>query len=285
MKRGFWILLAIAICVLGGALCASAQDAFYIYQPGVLSAQGDLTLESETAYGTRESRLLGEDAFEQALRLRVSGTDWLSLEAWGGMVFQTNEKVKAQNGAQDAAFSGDLYARALNQEDHYLNLGIGLGYLYDYQQTSIPRVRLTINRSWGDFDLTFSGLGEMPIATNEKTAAEGEEAEAEAEKGAYDEIDLVFNTAASYGFTDWFRLGAEAVLEDTEGFWEEEEAEGGAKMVTGPTADFNVAKQFNVRLNTAAVVPITTNSQTRVPGGANQNETGFLGRMVLAYRF
>ena len=290
MNRTFWIFLYAAVLLLGGAALAGAEDAFYIYQPGnFFGAQGDLTLETETAYGTREARLLGDDAFEQGLRLRVSGTDWLSFEAWGGMVFQTNEEVKEENGAQDVAFAGDIYARALNQDDHLINLNFGLGYLYDYQQTSIPRVRVVISRSWGNFDVTLGAVGEIPLKKEEgeEEGEEGEagEEEAEEEEGAYDEVDLAFNAAASYGFTDWFRLGAEAVLEDTEGFWEEEEAEGGAKLVTGPTASFAATDQFHIRLNTAAVVPVTTNNQTRVVGGSNQNDTGFMGRMTLAYRF
>ena len=278
------VLVAVAV---GLAAPAFAEDPFYLYQRGTFGAQGDISFESETAYGNRETRLLGEDAIEQAMRLRIAGADWLSFEGWGGIAMRTGADT-GEDG-NNYAVAGDVFARVLNQEAHYLNLSLGLGYLYDYGETSIPRARLTLARRWGRFDLSFATLAEMPLSgeeEEEEAEAEGEaEEEEEEEEAAYDEVDLMFTLAASYAVADWARLGVESVLEDTEGFWEEEEAEGGAKLLLGPTASFAVAQNFYVRANTAAVIPVTTNQQTRVPGGTTQNDTGFLGRVALGYTF
>jgi len=278
------ICLAALLLLIVGASFAFADEPFYLYQRGYFGAQGDISLETETAYGNRETRLLGADVVEQGLRVRVAGTDWLSFEGWGGFALRTDEN--AEGDGRDSAVSGDVFARVLNQERQFVNLSLGLGYLYDYGQNSIPRARLTVGRQWRDFDLSFSTLAEMPL-TEEKEREEEAEAEGEEEEeaGAYDEVDLIFSAAFSYGLTDWMRLGAESVLEDAEGFWDTEEAEGGAKMLLGPTAYFAATDNMFVRLNAASVIPLTSNQQTRVPGGATNNGPGFLGRIALGYTF
>jgi hypothetical protein len=281
--------LVVSWLVVGllATLAYADNEAYYLYQYNRFGASGNLSLESETAYGSRETRLLGADTWEQALRMRISGTDWLAIEAWGGAAFANEKEDGRRETETRTSFAGDLYFRALNQAQHLVNFSIGAGYLYDYQQTSIPRVRVTLDRSWGPVNWAFSALAEMPLGENEEEGAEeGEVEEAEEEEeGAYDEVDLLVSTALSYGATDWFRPGAEAVLEDMEGFWEEEEAEGGAKLVVGPTLAFAPVKSLSLRLNAAAVVPITTNTQTRVAGGTTQNQTGFLGRLAVGYTF
>jgi hypothetical protein len=145
---------------------------------------------------------------------------------------------------------------------------------------------LTVDRSWGRFDAALSGLAEMPLNESEKeeTRAEEGEQEKEAEGGKYDEVDVLISAAASYGVTDWMRLGVETVLEDMEGFWEDEEAEGGAKLVAGPTMRLDVVDGFSARLNAAAVTPLTSSQPTRV-ADASRSQTRFLGRLALGYRF
>lgn len=308
------VIAAAMLFVLAASGDASAQEQdYYLYQRGGFGLPGDLMIETESAYGTREQRLLAEDAFEQSLRARVNGTNWLSVEAWAGMVFY-NEDEKAQtvedaeaaeeaaeakdeNEDTDTAFAGDVYARVLSQEKAAIDLSLGLGFLYDYGQTSIPRAHLAVQRTWGKVDATFSALAELPLEEEEEeeegededngayVGTEGEEEEEEEEEGAYDEVDLILSAAASYGVAEWSRVGVESVLEDMEGFWEEEEAEGGAKMVLGPTATFLFLENAHARLNLAAVIPMTRNDQTRYPGQADPNTTGFMGRAAIGYQF
>jgi hypothetical protein len=294
------VVAFIVILGLAGAAFGAEQD-YYLYQYGTFGTPGDLTVAAESAYGTRETRLLGKDVYEQSLRARVAGTSRLSVEVWGGLVTndqqpaeETGEENGNESNSRNSSFSGDLYGRLLKQDDQGIDLSVGLGYLNDYQATSIPRARLIVSREFDDWDITGSVLAEVPLGGEEEAeeaAAEGEkefdsEKEEEEESEAkYDEVDLSVSLASSYRFTDWFRLGAEAGLEDMEGFWEEEEAEGGAKSIVGPTASFIPWKNMSVRMNLAAVIPITMNSQTRVPNGTDRNGAGFLGRLAVGYTF
>ena len=49
-----------------------------------------------------------------------------------------------------------------------------------------------------------------------------------------DAVDLITTLGWLQSVGHGFRLGVEAVGEDLEGFWEAEEAEGGAKLYAGP---------------------------------------------------
>ncbi|MCB1155006.1 hypothetical protein KDL45_15225, partial [bacterium] len=168
----------------------------------------------------------------------------------------------------------------------------GAGYLYDYQQTSIPRAHLKVDREWGKLDAAFSVLGEIPLGEDEEeeeaeaqAGVNGLEEEDEEEEGEYDEIDLVLSAGASYQVADWSRLGAEAEMEDMEGFWEDDEAEGGAKLLLGPTATFAFLDNAHARVNVAGIIPLTSNDQTRVPGDQNTNKSGVMARAALGYTF
>lgn len=50
-----------------------------------------------------------------------------------------------------------------------------------------------------------------------------------------DEIDAIMTLAAARRFGKGFSFGVEAVGEDLEAFWEQNEAEGGARVLTGPS--------------------------------------------------
>ena len=50
-----------------------------------------------------------------------------------------------------------------------------------------------------------------------------------------DAIDVIFSAGVHYNFAPGFYGGVEAIGEDLEGFWDKEEAEGGAKLLVGPS--------------------------------------------------
>jgi hypothetical protein len=54
-----------------------------------------------------------------------------------------------------------------------------------------------------------------------------------------DAIDVITSLGIQYRLWDNFYAGVEALGEDLEGFWEEEEAEGGAKILVGPSINLS----------------------------------------------
>ena len=79
--------------------------------------------------------------------------------------------------------------------------------------------------------------------------------------------------------------GAELLMQDIEGFWEKDEAEGGAKVVAGPTAWFALGQHLEVKVNAGAVIPATTNVPRHPAPGVEPAGSGygFLGRLAVAW--
>jgi hypothetical protein len=211
----------------------------YVYHrtPG---AAGDVTVEAETAYGTREARPFGEQGVEQAVRVTVTPTDRLSFGVRGGLVVDEQADAAVMiDGAVRAGWGGvDLVAVA--------------GWGRDYRGSQLVRLTLGASRSWGRFNLSARGIGEIPFA-------EGRDA-----------ADLIVGVALSRELGARFRVGVEAAGEDIEGLWEPDEAEGGARLLVGPTLWMTRGGMF-VGLNGS--------------GFAGQSGSGFLGRLVVGMTF
>lgn len=78
-----------------------------------------------------------------------------------------------------------------------------------------------------------------------------------------DAIDIITSVGFHYRFANGFYGGIEAIGEDLEGFWDNEEAEGGAKLMVGPS--INVApndSRFSFSLSGGPVILATENEAT-----------------------
>ena len=231
----------------------------YVYQNVGRGREMSVTLQYEAGYGTRESRNFAQKGIEQGLRVRFQPYDFLGVEAFGGVV------IGAKDGASHSeAASFEVIGRALNQRQHYINLDLGAGYLYDYRSNHVPRVRLTIGRSFGDLDVSLSGLMEFPVHV-----------------AGRDSFDVMTSLAVSYGFLPWFRFGMEVAGEDLEGLFETE-AEGGAKVLFGPTFAFTMPYDLFFKLN-AAAVRVFNGNQASSPGAALPAAWGLMARGAVGW--
>lgn len=227
----------------------------YLYQSNGAGSEMSFTVSYEAAYGTRDSRNLTQEGIEQGLRVRFQPLSFLGVEAFGGVVSTAAGVYKGWG----AGF--EVIGRVLEQSAHFLNLDIGAGYVRDYRQAHVPRVRLTLSRSLDALDLSLSGLMEIPVGS-----------------AGRDEVDVMTAFAVSYAVAEWARLGVEVAMEDLEGFFEPEEAEGGAKVLFGPTLTLSLPKGFFVKLNAAPVYAFISNQLVQ-----SSPEWGFMGRAALGF--
>ena len=216
----------------------------YVYQNVGRGRKMSVTLQYEAGFGTRDSRNFAQKGIEQGLRARFQPWEFLGIEAFGGIVVGTGDRP-----SRGQAVSIEVIARALDQRWHYINLDLGAGYVFDYRSAHVPRVRLTLGRSFGRLDLSVSGLLEIPVG-----------------KAGRDDVDVMMSVAASYGIRPWFRLGMEIAAEDLEGF-SGHDAEGGAKVLVGPTLAVTLPYDLFLKVNAAAVYAHLGN-QAFAPGTA-----------------
>ena len=253
------IMLLIPVAIPAAA--ATGVEFPYVYQRAGFGIAGELTVEIESAYGTREARPFGEEGLEQRAGIRFGLTEKLSLEAWAGTLFNNGVFTEYAH-----SFEADF--KLVERKRSSFDLFLRTGYLRDYERVPVPYAGFAASSELGKIDLTVSAIGEIPLAGNR------------------DAVDLIMGTAVSRGFGDNVRLGLEVIGEDIEGFWDEKEAEGGAKIVAGPTLWLGLPGDTTFRINTGAIIPATTNPPTRIAQDPDiSGNPGFILRAVVSRGF
>lgn len=90
------------------------------------------------------------------------------------------------------------------------------------------------------------------------------------EKGR-DPVDFLVTAGASYAVIPILRLGVEYTVQDLEGLWEAEEADGGVRHFLGPTASLELTKRVRITAGPSF--------------GLSQGSPAVLGRMSASYAF
>jgi hypothetical protein len=227
----------------------------YVYQDVGAGQPMSVTAQYELGYGSRESRTFTQAGIEQGARLRFQPWERFAVEAFGGVVLDAGG-----GGYRSFAASVEGIGRVLIQSRHHLNLDLGAGYVYDYRGDHVPRLRVTLGRSFGRLDLSVAALLEIPVGSVGR-----------------DGVDVIVTVAASYRIVPRLRLGLEVAAEDLEGLTERNEAEGGAKFLFGPTLALALPHGLFVKLNAAAVYAYLSN-QTYAAGASRPDEWGVMAR-------
>ena len=111
---------------------------------------------------------------------------------------------------------GELLVQVLKSQDSFLDFSMGPGFRHEYSGTNVMLTRAIIGRRFNSWQLYSNLLFEKPFSETR------------------DQIDLFMTVGCSYRILPALQLGFEAVGQDLEGFWEADEAEGGAILFVGP---------------------------------------------------
>lgn len=202
----------------------AVQEVPYVSQPvdRLLNAQ-QVAVSNIVSTGRRVGRPLQNGGVENQLLVGYGPASWLLIEA--------SAAVAETPAGTTNAFGGNARFQILSQNGgRPLNLILSGGALREHEGTTVLTAAYTAGRDFGRFNASTSGVFEKPLAKNR------------------DEVDAILSLGLSYAFLKYFRAGLESVGEDLEAFVEEEEAEGGARLLAGPTL---VAELLDKRLNLA----------------------------------
>ena len=119
------------------------------------------------------------------------------------------------NSAQRAEIIRDLIG---GKKSRGIRLGIGTGLSRDYGGVFALVGRITATSEGKRFKVGGNLLLEKALSGADR-----------------DELDVLTSLGVHYKITEHFFAGAEAVGEDLEGLWKEDEAEGGARIMFGPS--------------------------------------------------
>ena len=190
----------------------------------------------DAAYGRETFEPLGGDNLEQTLGIRARlGT---TLLLTGRLAFATSHV------STSTSQHAELLVHAMRSGDIPVDLALGPGFRHEYQGTNVLLGRIIVGRRFESSQLYGNVLLEKPFAADR------------------DDIDVLLTVGWSYSVSSEIRLGFEAVGQDLEGFWDEDEAEGGATLFLGPTAVLAVpSSSWRFTLGAGPILRATTSDR------------------------
>jgi hypothetical protein len=146
------------------------------------------------------------------------------------------------------------------------SLASAIGTRHEYTGTDVALGRVIAARTTGASAFAADALFEHPFASGR------------------DALDVIFTVGATRALTQRLWLGAEAVGSDLEGFWSEEEAEGGATLLIGPTMGVVVSDRWRMIVGGGPVIRATTNKtltgvETGSAFGTPNGQAGYVLRI------
>ncbi|MFA6087703.1 hypothetical protein [Mucilaginibacter sp.] len=221
MKNTFTLLLLVLIAISAKAQNGSDMKTFgstqvapqpFMFSVNTLTANAPAwSVNYASSYGERATGPFGYDGMDHQLAIKGYLGNRFTFYANTALGFARNGSV---NSSQQAEVLHDFVG---GTQTHGARFGLGLGVNRDFTNVAAIFSRVTAS-----VDLASWRLG-------------GNLRFEKAFDKARDGIDLVTSVGFQHRITGPFFAGVEAVGEDLEGFWEADEAEGGAKLLVGPS--------------------------------------------------
>jgi hypothetical protein len=221
------------------ALLAAQQPAFlHTITPGTPGARALVT--ADLGYGERLFAGIGPERWEQRLGAQLALGSRFTLVASGGFT------------RQNASGAVEVLASVLPSNSRAF-AALGLGGMLDYTGSAVALGRVTAGVRGPQWDVAGNLRLERSLAP------------ASARRDALDVITSV-GVSRRFGRGGPLRVGLEAVGEDLEGIFDPNEAEGGAKLMLGPTVAIAPSARWQLVVGGGPVLHL---SHSLVTGGSS----------------
>jgi hypothetical protein len=191
----------------------AAQERPFLFSVATTTDRGrpGLHVEFDIGAGERAFRSGTTNQPEQRIALQAS---WRRLTMIGrvGMV--------DAGSAYQSSQAGEVLVSLLNPANARKSIALGGGVLHEGGGTNVLQARLVGGQERERWRLLGNMLLQKPLS------------------GERDAVDLITTLGWARKFARGWSLGVEAVGEDLEGFWDPLEAEGGARILVGPSLHF-----------------------------------------------
>jgi hypothetical protein len=265
-KIGSALLLSVAVVAAPAAAQSSGQAHDRPFLFSVSTPQPEtphVSVNVESGFGERPFDLTEADRPEQRIGVQASiGHRFTVL----GRVGIGSDKSSARTSQQ-----GEVLYSVLQSPERQASVAAGLGVRHEAQGVNVLLGRLTAGRTFTAWRVDGNALFEKPLSIER------------------DAVDLITTIGVARRVTSIMHVGIEMIGEDLEGFWDPNEAEGGARLLVGPSLRFappsakwqiGAAGGPMVHATRSAVVSDATRS---LPTGAGTN--GYAVRVSLGYAF
>jgi len=247
---------------------SQAQTRPFVYS--VLPAPSTMAanrLYADMAYGRDLFQGLGPESFEQRVGLVVRLPSVLSFLAEAGWAPHDNAT------RSDATVRGELIAR-LPMFGRAI-VALGAGGMQDYSRTAVATGRLILGYAWPHTVAAANLRLEHPFGNG-------------AHEDRRDPVDVIMTLGLSHVATGALRLGLESVAEDLEALVASDEAEGGARVMLGPSlALAPPGTRWGLVVVAGPVVRLTNSPVSGTMSGARRDlpNTGYVIRTSLTLQW
>jgi hypothetical protein len=201
------LVLAAAIFV---AVPAAAQDRPFLFSVSTPTGSSASTFRLEYDVGAGERLFQSATANEPERRVAAQAS-WRRFTVIGR--FGVIESGTPHQSAQ----SGEVLVSVFDQRRARISVAAGGGVLREPDGVSVLLARVTAARDAPSWRLHGNVLIQRALDPNR------------------DSLDLAFTSGWCHTVASGVALGIEEVAEDLEGFWDPNEAEGGARILIGPS--------------------------------------------------
>jgi len=264
MKRGAIVGAVLGACAL--TVASEAADRFEPARPFLFTIttahppDRQWTAHYDPGYAERTDVPFGYDGFEQ--RFGAQG----SLGRGFTLLGQVGLGVAGDAGTQSTQ-EAELLKDVLG-EARGLRLAVGLGVRREWEGTKALLGRISLGRPFGRSALHGNVRVERPFA-------EGR-----------DGVDVITSLGWLRRVSPAVALGVEAMGEDLEGFWDAEEAEGGARLFVGPSLHLAPpGRRFHLTLGGGPIVRASRSGRTSPAPRALGGKNGYTVRVSAGYSF
>jgi hypothetical protein len=188
---------------------ARAQDRPFLFSitTATEAAMPALRLDYDVGAGERAFQSSTENQPEQRVAIQASRGRFTAIGRVG---------LVSAGSAYQSSQSGELLVSLVAPSPGFA-LAAGGGALHEAGGTDVLLARIVAGREAGTWRLHGNLLFQKPLAANR------------------DAVDLITTVGWAWKITPAFALGIEGIGEDLEGFWDPLEAEGGARILVGPS--------------------------------------------------
>ncbi len=199
-----------AILLLLFATGAVAQDRPFLLSVATTPAPEGAALRVDYDLGAGEQMFQSSESIQPEQRIGVHASQ-------GRLTLLGRVGLVTEGSAYQSAQSGELLVSLTDPQRKGLALAAGGGVLHEAEGTMVLLVRTTVAHESATWRLHGNVVLQKPFDPER------------------DAIDLMTSVGWAVRITPSFAIGLEGIAEDVEGFWEADEAEGGARVLAGPS--------------------------------------------------
>ncbi len=262
MRATRWSWLGLSL--LSFAMPAEAQVRPFVFTVTTAPTQGSerWTVQYEAGYAERTAAPFGADGLQQ--RMAVQGELGGGFTLLGRLGVDNGNDQPATGTTQEAEILKDLLG-----PHRGLRLAGGVGMRHEWEGTTTLLGRVSLGHTFPASSLFGNLRFEKPLGTGR------------------DALDLVTTAGWLHRIGPALHLGVEAIGEDLEGFWDPQEAEGGAKLFVGPSLHLApVGRRFYASVCGGPILYATHSPfSSGAPRPLAASGNGYTVRVSLGYAF